>query len=96
MHSVAPQYREIFQKSEDRFLQANPEAFYAMESLAKIIDRPVWQTLMVNSIVDFSSFCTSIVARMENGTIIHGRNLDFDFPTIMENLVYKAYIKKGG
>jgi hypothetical protein len=36
MHSVAPKYREIFQKSEDRFLQANPEAFYAMESLAKI------------------------------------------------------------
>lgn len=64
MHSVAPKYREIFQKSEDRFLQSNPEAFYAMESLAKLTGLPVWQTLLVNSIVDFSSFCTSIVARM--------------------------------
>jgi len=51
---------------------------------------------MVNSIVDFSSFCTSIVARMENGTIIHARNLDFDFPDMMQHLVYKAYIKKNG
>jgi penicillin V acylase-like amidase (Ntn superfamily) len=67
-----------------------------MESLAKITSLPVWQTLLVNSIVDFSSFCTSIVARMSNGTIVHARNLDFDFPSIMETLVYKAYIKKNG
>jgi len=67
-----------------------------MESLAKITNLPVWQTLLVNSIVDFYSFCTSIVAKMQNGTIIHARNLDFDYPTVMENLVYKAYIKKDG
>ncbi len=96
MHSVAPQYRTIFQKKTDHFLYYNPEAFYAMESLAKITNLPVWQTLLVNSIVDFSSFCTSIVARMENGTIIHARNLDFDFPDMMQHLVYKAYIKKNG
>ena len=67
-----------------------------MESLAKLTGLPVWQTLLVNSIVDFSSFCTSIVARMSNGTIVHARNLDFDFPSIMETLVYKALIKKNG
>ena len=96
MHSVAPKYRDIFKRREDHFLYMNPEAFYAMESLSKITGLPVWQTLLVNSIVDFSSFCTSIVARMQNGTIIHARNLDFDFPELMETLVYKAYIKKNG
>lgn len=55
-----------------------------------------WETLLVNSIVDFSSFCTSILARMENGQILHSRNLDFDFPSIMVNLVFKALIKKDG
>ena len=96
MHSVSPQYRTVFQHKEDHFLQYNPEAFYAMESLSKITGIPVWQTLLVNSIVDFSSFCTSIVARMQNGTIIHARNLDFDFPDMMQTLVYKAYIMKNG
>jgi hypothetical protein len=67
-----------------------------MESLSSILGLPVWQTLLVNSIVDFSSYCTSIVARMQNGTIIHGRNLDFDYPDIMVHLVYKAMIKKNG
>lgn len=46
--------------------------------------------------MDFSSFCTSIVARMENGTIIHARNLDFDFPDILNNLVYIAVFKVDG
>jgi hypothetical protein len=65
-----------------------------MESLASIIGMETHQTLLVNSIVDFSSFCTSIVARMSNGTIVHARNLDFDFPSIMSKLVYKAiYVK---
>jgi penicillin V acylase-like amidase (Ntn superfamily) len=50
----------------------------------------------VNSIVDFYSFCTSIVARMENGSIIHARNLDFSFPDTMSKLVYKALYKKNG
>lgn len=45
--------------------------------------------------VDFSSFCTSIVARMKNGTIIHARNLDFDFPAILNKLVYVALYKVG-
>lgn len=54
------------------------------------------ETLLVNSIVDFSSWCTSVVARMENGTVIHARNLDFDYPSLMVKLVYKALIKKGG
>ena len=42
---------------------------------------------MVNSIVDFSSFCTSIVAR--NATnVVHVRNLDFDAPVLMQKLIY--------
>lgn len=67
-----------------------------MEALGKITGLPTYQALLVNSIVDFSSFCTSIVARMENGTVIHGRNLDFDFPTVMVHLVYRAMIKSKG
>ena len=57
-----------------------PEAYYSMQSLASIIGMETYETLLVNSIVDFSSWCTSIVAQMTNGTIVHARNLDFDYP----------------
>ena len=67
-----------------------------MESLAQKIGLETYQTFFVNSIVDFSSFCTSIVARMENGTIIHARNLDFDFPDVLDKLVYLALYKVNG
>lgn len=33
---------------------------------------------------------------MENGTVIHARNLDFDFPDILGNLVYVALYKVNG
>lgn len=33
---------------------------------------------------------------MENGTVIHGRNLDFDFPSVLNQLVYLALYKVDG
>lgn len=95
-YSVAPNYREVFKQKTPLFEEKNPEAYYSMEALANITGLELYQTLLVNSIVDFSAWCTSIVARMENGTIIHARNLDFDFPSIMEKMVYRALIKKDG
>lgn len=64
-----------------------------MSSLANITGLPLWQTLLVNSVVDITSFCTSVVARMEQGTLIHGRNLDFDFPAVLQQLTYRAFLK---
>lgn len=96
LHSVMPEYREAFRLRAPLFERANPEAFYSMQALANIVGLETHETLLVNSIVDFSSWCTSIVARMPNGTVIHARNLDFDFPSLMEQVVYRALIKKGG
>lgn len=96
MHSVAPVYRQLFEDNVDKFLINNPEAYYAMSSLANITGLPLWQTLLVNSIVDITSFCTSIVSRTTNGSIIHGRNLDFDFPSVLQSITYRAYIQING
>jgi hypothetical protein len=96
MHSIAPAYRDLVQNNTEKYLENNPEAYYAMNSLANITGLPLWQTLLVNSVVDITSFCTSVVARMSNGTIIHGRNLDFDYPAVLQTLVYRAYVEKNG
>jgi hypothetical protein len=33
---------------------------------------------------------------IKNGTIIHSRNLDFEEPSIMRKVVYRAIFKKNG
>ena len=96
MMEISPKYQDFFKNNLDQFKTVNPHVYYAMESLAKILDLETYQTIFVNSIVDFSSFCTSIVARMQNGTLIHARNLDFDFPVLLHRLVYIAYYKVNG
>ena len=47
----------------------------------------VEEALLVNAIVDFSAFCTSIVA-VNGNEVTHVRNLDFDFPKDMQQLMY--------
>ena len=41
-------------------------------------------------------FCTSIVTSQANGQIIHGRNLDYDFPEYLQNLAYMAKYYRNG
>lgn len=96
MHSIAPSYRQLFIDNVDKFAISNPEAYQAMSALANITSLPLWQTLLVNAVVDITSFCTSVVGVMTDGTVIHGRNLDFDFPTVLQPLVYRAYISRKG
>jgi len=40
--------------------------------------------------------CTSVVARLPNGNVIHGRNQDFGFPDAMRNSSYRGQFYKDG
>jgi len=42
------------------------------------------------------ALCTSVVARMPDGHVIHGRNLDFGFADTMRNSTFRAQFYKGG
>eukprot|EP01033_Poteriospumella_lacustris_P013726 gene13726-9828_t len=96
MYSIAPFYRSTFMNNTDTIAQNNPEAFEAMQALATITGLPVWQTLMVNSLVDFYSYCVSIVGVMADGSVIHGRNHDVDNPALFQPILHRIFIKSGG
>lgn len=49
------------------------------------------KVLVVNNLYELESWCTSIIAQTANGTIIHGRNLDF---ANADNLRKGSYIAK--
>lgn len=67
-----------------------------MDRLAQVLNLTTLQTVTVNSISEYSTFCTSIVARTTDGLIAHVRNLDFDYTSVMKNLVYIAVLHKDG
>ena len=50
----------------------------------------------MSQITEFSTFCTSIVARTVENKIAHVRNLDFGLTNLMKRLVYDAVLVKDG
>lgn len=51
---------------------------------------------MVNYVYEFTSFCTSLIAKQEDGLVVHMRMLDFDFPDETRQLTYTAEFYKSG
>lgn len=49
----------------------------------------------LNCIVELTTFCTSIVAQDSEGSIYHGRNLDYSFPGL-QNLTLSASFQRDG
>ena len=50
-------------------------------SIARAISLPIADILLVNLVYELRTFCTSLLVRTVNGTILHGRNLDFNLET---------------
>ena len=59
-------------------------------------DVTIGKILLMNSLYELESWCTSVIVRMNNGTIIHSRNLDFDLPDLMRMISYNAHFVHGG
>ena len=94
--SIPPEGRDFFVNNEKEFARAQPDVYAAMVALAEITGLSRYQTLAVNSITEFSTYCTSIVARTPTGEITHVRNLDFAATEMMKELVYEAILVKDG
>lgn len=56
----------------------------------------VGEVLILNILYDISAACTSIVAEDEEGHIYHGRNLDYQFTPLLQNITLIANFQKGG
>lgn len=57
-----------------------------IRGIAKTVGIGVGQMAVINMLYEFTAACTSIVAQDANGTIWHGRNLDYSFTDAMRNI----------
>jgi len=66
-----------------------------MAGIADALGVPVADVLAMNLFYELASGCTSIVARHANGTIYHGRNLDYSIPGLQNITVTVRFVNNG-
>lgn len=65
-----------------------------IKGIAEDLEIDYIDAVLINYIYEFEAFCTSIIVKNSNGTIIHGRNLDFGFSEALRNTTYIANFYK--
>ena len=83
------EYKQFFADNLDKLEETQPVAYQAAKTLASMLDLELEQTIAVDSITEISTYCTSLVARTEDGLITHVRNLDFKPVDKMKTLIYE-------
>jgi len=71
------------------------ERYDEISGMADVLGVDSHIAIMVNYVYEFTSFCTSVIARQEDGLIMHLRMLDFMFPDETRNLTYIAQFYNG-
>ena len=73
----------------------NNEKYQEMEGIAKALDRQTNEVMMLNYLYELDAYCTSIVAKSTNNSIIFARNLDFYFANETRKILYIAKYYRG-
>ena len=73
----------------------NPEYFEEVDGMAYSLEMDTGIMMFMQYIYEFGAFCTSVVARLKDQTIVHDRNLDFPFAPEMRNVTYIGKFYKG-
>lgn len=75
------------------------ERYQEMKGMVEVVnekDITLSHVILINFLYELESWCTSIIAQQANGTIIHSRNLDFDFADEMRKITFNARFIKDG
>ena len=56
----------------------NPEHFEELAGVSEALGIDMLTPIIISYFTEIQAFCTSTVARLNNGTLIHLRNLDYD------------------
>ena len=96
MDLVPPLLLNIVEGFGGQIAKIQPEYFREIEGMAGALGIPSNDLLLAQYINELSAFCTSVVAYQPDGTIFHGRNMDFLFEQTMRNITYQGEFYKNG
>lgn len=73
----------------------NPELSQELSGLAKTVNISYDQAVFLNFMYEYNAYCTSIVVNLTNGTVIHGRNLDYQSSEFLSRTTVEIKVFKG-
>ena len=83
---------------EDNLKLNNPEQYESLKGITNLLGIDFTEYLYVNYMDEttlYSYACSSILAKLENGDIVHGRHLDYDPADALRALTFHANFKRG-
>lgn len=66
-----------------------------MEGIADALELSTNEVMMMNFLYELDAYCTSVIIRNANGTLMMLRNLDFYFPNETRRTLYIAKFYRG-
>jgi hypothetical protein len=83
IHAEIPQvYIDVAEIIASRLDNHIPQPYHdELYSIAHAISMPLADIVLINLVYELRTYCTSLLVRTLNGTILHGRNLDFNLNT---------------
>jgi len=97
LHLVPGFVRSFFESNEQVIKLRHMGNYEEIQSISNIIGFNSYVMLMLNYAFELGdALCTSIIARQPDGTLIHGRNMDFAFPDAMRNASYIGQFYRSG
>ena len=66
------------------------EKYQEIQGIAEVLGLPNHEVMLMNYLYELDAYCTTLVARLPNGTLVMERNLDFYFPNETRTILYLA------
>jgi N-acylethanolamine-hydrolysing acid amidase len=73
----------------------NPELASELSALATTVNITFNDAVFLNFMYEWNAYCTSIVVRLTNGTVIHGRNLDYQSSQFLSETAVQIRVFQG-
>lgn len=73
------------------------EKYRELQGIVEAIDSSkmdISKAVLLNALYELEAWCTSIIAKSSDGSILHQRNLDFDNPNQMRKITYTVTFKR--
>lgn len=67
-----------------------------MMGISKGLNLSFSDTILLNILYDVTAFCTSIVAQDKDGSVFHGRNLDYSFTDTLRDITFISNFQSKG
>jgi len=95
VESRIPLINSAFSKLDFMFKWNFPVYFEEMTGIADELGVKVHSAILLNFMIDVETYCSQIIVRQPDGTLLHSRTVDYGPKDKFRKIIYNAKVMKG-